>query len=137
MTFKVRKNKGFTLVEIIVTMIVMSTCLMGILMLFSRGTMFISEVQANDLVIDLLEERMEIIRQTQFSGISTSTFVSTGFTQLINPIGNITVDAPPGGLIVPLNRIVRVTVTITWDSPAGQSLTRSLVTYVTAEGISS
>ncbi|MFH1093353.1 MAG: type II secretion system protein [Candidatus Omnitrophota bacterium] len=139
MSFKVRKNKGFTLVEILMTMIILSASLMGIFMLFSKGTMFIAEVQANNLVINMLEEQMELIRQTQFSTIITtpsSTFISAGFTQLSNPQGQILVDSPPEP-VFPISRIVRVTVTITWDSPAGQSLTRSLVTYITDEGISS
>ncbi len=134
MSLKAGKNRGFTLVEILMTMIIFSISLFGILMLFSKGTMFISEVHGNDIVVNLLEEQMELIRQNQFSAIIAlpSTFTLPGFTQLGNPKGYIVVDTPPG-VVIPSNLIVRVTVTITWDS----SLSRSLVTYVTYGGISS
>ena len=139
MSFNINKNKGFTLVEILMAIIVMGTSLMGVLMLFSKGTMFISQVQSNDLVVDLLEEQIELIRQTEFSTIittPTAAFTSSEFTQLSNPVGQILVDYPYG-ITFPNDRIVRVTVTITWVSSLGQSLTRSMVTYITDEGISS
>jgi len=130
---------GFTILEVLVGMIVLGISFLGILMLFSKAVIFIADVQANDLVVDMLEEEIESIRSMPFADIvtGTPTFAPTGLNQLINPAPTVVIDNPYSGIFPYTNRIVRVTVTIAWDSPSGQRLNRSLVTYISDLGISS
>lgn len=136
-----RKNKAFSLVELLVAMVVMGAALGGVLMLFSKGSMFIAQIKSNDVVIDILEEQIEQIRFLEFDDIitnffPTSTFNSIGFNQLDNPSGQIIVDYPFGST-TPNDQIIRVTVTLSWDSSSGMTLSKSLVTYISKGGISS
>lgn len=138
---KSKKSKAFSLIELMVAMMVMGASLAGVLMLFSKGSVFIVQIESNDMVIGMLEEQVELIRQTHFDDIitnffPTSTFNSTGFIQLDNPVGQITVDYPFGST-APNDLIIRVTVTLSWDSDSGRTLSKSLVTYVTSGGMSS
>ncbi|MCG2713212.1 MAG: prepilin-type N-terminal cleavage/methylation domain-containing protein [Candidatus Omnitrophica bacterium] len=138
---KNRKNRAFSLVEVLVAMVVMVATLGGVFMLFSKGSMLIAQIASNDLVIDILEEQVELIRETEFDDIITnffpkSTFSSTGFVHMDNPLGEIVIDYPFGSSI-PNDKIIRVTVTLIWDSSLGRTLSKSLVTYITKGGISS
>lgn len=138
---KNRNSKAFSLIELLVAMVVMGASLGGVLMLFTKGSMFISQIESNDMVVDILEQQIESIRQSGFDDIisnfpHTSTFNSTGFIQLDNPAGQIVVDYPFGST-APNDRIIRVTVTLRWDSSSGRTLSKNLVTYITKGGLSS
>ena len=141
MSIQKRENRAFSLVELLVAMVVMGAALGGVLMLFSKGSMFIAQIESNDMAIDILEEQIELIRLNEFDDIITNffptgSFTSTGFLQLDNPAGVIMVDYPFGST-APNNRIIRVTIAINWNSSSGQTLSKSLVTYVTRGGLSS
>ena len=141
MMLRIKKNSAFSLVELLVAMVVMGVTLGGVLMLFSKGSMFIAQMGSNNLVVDMLEEQAELIRQMQFDDIvtnffPTSTFNSAGFVDLSNPSGQIIIDYPFGS-VAPNDKIIRVTLTLTWDSFSAQTLSKSLVTYITKDGMSS
>ena len=134
-------HEAFSLIELLVAMVVLGTALGGVLLLFSKGSIFIAQVESNDVVIDILEEQAETLRQTEFDDIvanfyPTSNYNSNGFIQLNNPLGRIIIDYPFGSA-PPNDSIIRATISLSWDSSSGTTLTKRLVTYITKGGLSS
>jgi prepilin-type N-terminal cleavage/methylation domain-containing protein len=132
MLFLDRNNNGFTLLEIMFAVLIVGIALVGIALAFSRSSIFITEIRQTSVATQAAQEEIEIIRDMDFDNILAlgSSFTAAGFSSLNNPIGTLTVDNPYGTA-----DMRRVTVTVTWTSPEGRTLSRSLVTLVTRDGI--
>lgn len=128
--------KGFTLVEILVSVIIVAVALTGIAVSLIRSASFITEMKERSTVAYALQEQMEIIRTTSFSDLQTAypdgvsvAFTATGFARLNSPAGTVVADYPIS------SEIMRITLTITWSSSGGRTLSKSMVTYVTDGGL--
>lgn len=130
----INTEQGVTLVEVMISVLILSFVTVGTLAMFAKCSLFAGSIKEHSIVNNGLNERMEEIRNMAFSAItnlgSSSTFTATGFTELSNPTGTVTVDDPFTD-----DDIKRVTVTVTWDTRQGRAMTKSMSAYVANSGI--
>ncbi len=125
-------NKGFTLVEAFLASIVFALSLFAILLATYTEFSFVNKNREKAIASLAAQEEIESIRGRPFDtilGLGTS-FTSSGFSYLKNPVGTLTIDNPYGS-----NDIRKISVMVTWDSLGGQTMHRELVTMVTHHGI--
>lgn len=131
-TFLLRSEQGATLVEVLISVMILSVVIVGTVALFARCSVFAAEIKNHAIVNNALNEEMEVIRGLAYSSITSlsSTFTGTGFSLLHNATGTATVDDPFSN-----SDIRRVTLTVSWNTPQGKSMTKSLTAYFTNSGI--
>ncbi len=131
-------KKGFTLIEITLTVLILIIISIGIVSIFSHGFAISTETREISIATQAAQQQMELIRDMTFDDIlalgtsftfPSSTFPAPGFTHLTNPVGAVTVSSHGD------SNIQKVTVTVSWTSPQGRSSSKSLVTLITREGI--
>lgn len=123
---------GFTLVEALSAAIILG------IGLFVLGTVFLQEFSVINKLREMTlatlsaQEEIEQVRGESFDTIKNlgSSFTASGFNYLKNPVGTVTVDNIYGN-----DNIRRVSVTVSWASRSGATLSKSLVTLVTRDGI--
>lgn len=126
------KKKGFTLVEILVAVVVLGIALCSIACIFPKGLIFITEIRQTAIATQAAQEEMELIRDMAFDNILElgASFTAAGFSELNSPTGTLIIDNP-----YRTDDMRRVTIVVNWTSLQGRSLSKSLVTLVTREGI--
>ena len=133
------KSRAFTLIEVMLAIMIISTAMTGVLMTFTKSTALISQTEEIVLATSILQEQVERIRLRAYDNIISTyypsgTFNSTLFSDLNNPVGTIALDYPYGSGY-PNNRIVRVVVTLNWTSNGGRAMAKSMVSLITDGGI--
>lgn len=120
------KEDGFTLLEVLVAMIIISIGILGLapmLVVSMQGNQFSREVTD---VAYIAQDRLEQLRnQTVITPIplyETTTGIKGIYTRAVN-VSDQTVDGsiPPG--------VYRLSVTVTWTDKQGQSHSSSYLTY--------
>ncbi len=129
---RITSESGGTLIEVLIAVFILSVVMVGIVGLFVQGDIFVTQIKEHSIVNSILNERMEEIRGMAYSSITglSSSFSGTGFNQLHSASGIATVDDPFGD-----TNIRRVTLTVSWTSPQGKSMTKSLGAYFTNTGV--
>ena len=129
--FKKLKS-GFTLIEVLCALFLVSGAIMGTLSVFVDGSNFITELRLHAVALNAANEKLEMIRGMPFDAILVlpSNFIANGFNELDEPTGTIILDNIYGS-----NDIRRITVSVSWNSPRGRILNRTLVTFMTRKGI--
>ncbi len=121
---KLGGQKGFTILEVLVAMIVLAIGLLGLAPMFvmsMRGNQFSREVSETAY---LAQDRIEQLKnQTIISPIPFNETTSSGsYTRTVN-VSDRTVDGtiPPG--------VYRINVTLNWTDKQGRSHSTSYLTY--------
>jgi len=127
-----RCRSGFTLVEVLVSVLILATALTGSLLVFTKSNILISEIQQYAIANQAIKEEIEEIRDLTYAEVlvRSSTFTKTSMANLANAAGTLAIDDALSD-----DDIRRVTATLAWDSPRGRSLSVSSSTYVTNSGI--
>lgn len=124
-------RRGFTLIEVLLSTMIVGVALIILATVFYQGTASIAEMKELSIATLSAEKELEIIRDMSFDSIlalvSPRTFTVTG---LKNPSGSMVIDNPYS-----TDDMRRVSVTVAWTSMYGKSLSKSLVTLVTRKGI--
>jgi len=129
-------RKGYTLVEVLISMVVLGIALVSVAMVFAQSTFMMVDIRQKAVAAECVQDEIEAIRSMSYADIlllNGTAFVAPappGIARFKNPVGAITVDNPLG-----LNNIRRVTVTVGWTSSSGAAMSRSLATLVTKSGI--
>jgi prepilin-type N-terminal cleavage/methylation domain-containing protein len=125
-------RSGFTLVEVLVSVLILAVSLTGALLVFSKSNIFISEIQERLIANQAVKEEVEEIRDMSYASILAlgNTFTTTSMDDLKSPVGTLTIDDALSN-----DDIRRVTATLTWTSMRGRALSTSFSTYVTNLGI--
>ena len=131
-------ERGFTLIEAFAGSVVFAMALFVIGLAIYAEFSFINQNREKALGIMAGQEYIEHIRALPFDEIlaigpswaMASSNKPSAFAYLPNPQGTVTVDNIYGQ-----NNIRRVSVTVTWDSLAGGTKSRRLVTLMTRNGI--
>ena len=126
------KKEGFTLIETMLSAIVLGIALIAFGVAFYGGFIFIDEARQISLAALEAQEEMESIRTMTFTNIlnlrSPYTFTVTG---LASSTGTVTLDNIYGN-----DNIRRVSVKVSWTTRYGKQMTKSLVTLITNRGAS-
>ena len=129
---RIVNNRGTSFVEMLLATLILLIVIVGIITLFSKSTVMANQIREHAIVNSTLNERMEEIRNMDYDDILTlpTTFSTTGFNQIKNAAGSMTLTDSFSNA-----NIRKVTLTVTWTSSSGRSENRSLVCFVTKEGI--
>jgi prepilin-type N-terminal cleavage/methylation domain-containing protein len=133
-----KSRKGFGLIEVLVSVLIIGIGLFIISAVFYTQTRTINQLREKVIATLAAQEELEYIRGMPFTTIINAGTVfpnPSSFTTALkynNPTLNVAVD---NYLNDPGTDIRRVTVTISWQSITGNTLTRSLSTLVMNNGI--
>lgn len=119
-----QEEKGFTIIEVLVAVFVIGVATVGIVMGFSNGLALVREVREIATADRIVQEIMEELRGGENIGNIPPSVEREGTVYEILP------DSSPV-----LTALTQVTVTVEWESHTGRTLSRSLVTYFTEDGI--
>ena len=118
------KVNGFTLVEIMVSILILTVAFAGLALAFSSGLMAIKATRETSDAIQAAQQELEILRNTPFAGIQTHSFsvspLDTNGTVVVESLGT---------------DIKKVSVNIQWTSGSSKSMSKEFLTYITRDGI--
>jgi len=128
-------RRGFTLVEVMISSILLGACLIVIGASFVSGLSFIPNIREISIATMAAQEQLEINRNRSLDQIialgANYNFTTPQLNQLNSAVGTVTIDNPFGN-----NNIRRITATVTWNtSSSGTAVTRQLATLVTRRGL--
>ena len=127
-----RENRedGFTLIEVLVTIMVLAIVLIALFSCFLYGFTVISRMRQASIATQCLQEQLELIRNMPFNDILSldSSFTNESLPLLEDSSGILSLEDSGG------NDIKKLTVSVIW-SYNGRQLRRDLVTFVTRKGI--
>ncbi len=131
-----KKEEGFTLIEVLITMMILSGVMTALLSCFIYGLNIISRMKQTAVATQIIQEQLEDIRDMTYDDIVSlgSSFDNAGFEQLSTwsgceeASGAIAVESSLG------DDIKKITVTVQWTY-RGRAQREDLVTFITREGI--
>ncbi len=131
-----KKEEGFTLIEVLVTMVILSGVLTALLSCFIYGLNIISRMKQTAMATQIIQEELEDIRDKTYDEIVSlgTSFENTRLDQLSAQSG---CEEASGGVVVESSEgddIKKITVTVQWTY-RGRAQREDLVTFITREGI--
>ncbi len=127
-----RENRedGFTLIEVLVTIMVLAIVLIALFSCFLYGFTVISRVKQASIATQCIQEELELIRNMPFDDILSldSSFENESLPLLEDSSGILSLEDSGG------DDIKKLTVSVIW-SYNGRQLRRDIVTFVTRKGI--
>ena len=127
-----RENRedGFTLIEVLVTIMILAVVLIALFSCFIYGFTVISRVRQTAIVTQCLQEQLELIRNMTFNNILSldSSFENESLSLLEDSSGILSLEDSGG------DDIKKLTVSVIW-SYKGRQMRRDIVTFVTRKGI--
>jgi len=128
-------KKAFTLIEILSAVIIVAVGVISVGALFFNSMYFLAEIREISAATQAAHEEMETIRDLPYSDLTamgtSSSFTAAALSNLSQPTGTVTIDN-----IYSNDYIRRVTVTVSWVSLRGRTISRRLVTLVADGGVS-
>lgn len=119
---KTRSRKGFTLLEVLIAAVVLSTGTAAILWAFNAGLYAATDVENVDLALNIAQAKMEEIKNTAFAGLADSgPAADTDFPRFSTTV-NVAEGQDP----------MQVDVTVAWPVKGGETsivLTTLVATY--------
>ena len=124
------KEEGFTLIEVLVTIVVVAVALMALLSVFIYGFNLLSRMKQTAIATQCAQEELENIRNLTFDEIIAlgASFTNDSLTLLENSSGVRTIEDSVGV------DIKKLTISVFWIY-RGQNMRKDIVTYITREGI--
>ena len=121
-------KRGFTLIEVLVTIFIIAVAVIGLVMGFSSGLATVQELKQISVADHIAQEKMEELRggaplqETPHPQEVIQEGTRYFYTITVTPVSGATA-------------LSKVTVTVNFTSHTGRSITRRLVTYFTENGI--
>lgn len=104
-------KKGFTLLEVLITLVILSGGVIAISQAFSTGMLASTDVENVDLALNIAQAKMEDIKNTAFAGLTDSgPAADPNFSRF-----NVTVDVQEG------QDPMQIVVTAAWNVKGGQT----------------
>ncbi len=124
------KEKGFTLVEVLITILLFTVVLTAILSCFIQGFDILMRMKQMTIATQSIQKELELIRNMHYNDILTmdSSFTNDNFSFLENSSGIINLEDSVG------DEIKKLTVSVAWTY-RGRQMRKEVVTYVTKKGI--
>jgi len=118
------QKKGFTIIEVIVGVLIISVAIVGIVIGFSGGLAMVNEIRQVVTADRIAQGIMEELRGGESLGAIPSSLEKDGVTYTIS-VSPSTVQTA----------LTQVTVTVSFKSHTGRNISRRLATYFTENGI--
>lgn len=134
---ELRSQRGFTLVEVMVAVIILAAVFVGFYVNLKQGFASVETSRENLRATQIMEQQMETIRLYTWSQINSNGYVPTSFTSAFTPdtngltrshwvnnlvyTGTVTISANTGMTESYAADHVLVTVSLTWHSDANNT----------------
>lgn len=127
---KKKKQGGFTLIEVLITIFLLGVVLMTLVSVFIYGFTLLARTKQVNLAAQIAQEEVEFIRNNSFDDILTlgTSFTHESLSSLLSGQGTLTIEDGPG------DDIKKLTVSVTWNY-RGIQQSKDVVFYITREGI--
>ncbi len=124
------RNDGFTLIEVLVTLLILTVVLTALLSCFIQGFDILTRMKQMTIATQSIQKELESIRSLPYSDILSldDAFTNDNLTYLENSSGIINLEDSVG------SEIKKLTVSLTWTY-RGRQLRKEVVTYITKKGI--
>jgi len=125
-----KKEAGFTLVEVLITILLFTVVLTALLSCFIQGFDILMRMKQMTIATQSIQKELELIRNMHYNDILTmdSSFTNDNFSYLENSSGVISLEDSVGA------EIKKLTVSVAWTY-RGRQMRKEVVTYVTKKGI--
>ncbi|MDO9464051.1 MAG: prepilin-type N-terminal cleavage/methylation domain-containing protein [bacterium] len=137
----VKLNRGFTLIETMIAILILSVGLIGLFTAFSNGPATIRRTAEISTATKIAQDAMEIIRDSSFATITGwGTFSNQDFTAITGNATQGLANLNSGVVLLSISdfidsNIKQVSITVQWAGAQGQTFSRSITTLVTNGGI--
>lgn len=124
------KEAGFTLVEVLITILLFTVVLTALLSCFIQGFDILMRMRQMTIATQSIQKELELIRNMHYNDILTmdNSFSNDNFSYLENSSGIINLEDSVGA------EIKKLTVSVAWTY-RGRQMRKEVVTYVTKKGI--
>lgn len=119
-----KKEQGFTIIEVLVAVLIIGVATIGIVMGFSNCLAMVENIKQTSVANRVAQEIMEELRGGKKIEEIPASIERKGVVYTIS-ISPFTVSPA----------LTQVSVKVSWQSHTGKTLSRSLVTYFTENGI--
>lgn len=127
---KQSKKGGFTLIEVMITILLLTVVMSAILSCFVQGFDILMRMKQMTVATQGIQRELELIRTMHYSDILSmdNSFTNDSFSYLDNSSGIINLEDSVGA------EIKKLTVSVIWTY-RGRQMQKEVVTYVTKKGI--
>lgn len=119
-----KRRGGFTLVEILISILIAGTALAGLALAFSAGLAAVKATRETYTAIQAAQQDIENMRNTPFDGIQTHSFsippLMTDGTAVVESLAT---------------DMKKVSINISWVSGSGRDMNKDFLTIITRDGI--
>ncbi len=124
------KKGGFTLIEVMITILLLTVVMSAILSCFVQGFDILMRMKQMTVATQGIQKELELVRTMHYSDILSmdNSFTNDSFSYLDNSSGIINLEDSVGA------EIKKLTVSVTWTY-RGRQMRKEIVTYVTKKGI--
>jgi len=123
----VPKNKGFTLLETLMAIVIITIGMTAIISAYNTGILFSSDIENTDIALNIARQEMEEIKKTPFDNIVDSGPTADDIFQ------NFDIEVATSYVPNKNNELKQVDITVSFDAPGGQTdttLTTLVADYV-------
>ena len=127
---KKTREDGFSLLEVLLTTMIMAVALVALLSIFIYGFHLLMKMNQVALAIQCVQEETELIRTKTYDEILSlgSSFTHDNLSLLDNGTGILALESSEG------DDIKKLTVSVTWDFK-GNQMRKDIATFITREGV--
>ena len=125
-----KKEAGFTLVEVLITILLFTVVLTALLSCFIQGFDILMRMKQMTIATQSIQKELEFIRNMHYNDILTmdSSFTNDSLSYLDDSSGIVSLEDSIGA------EIKKLTVSVEWTY-RGRQMRKEVVTYVTKKGI--
>jgi len=110
-------KKGYTLLEVLLTTLVISVGLVSLIWVFTSGISAVSDIEGSELALDIVQANMELVKSKAFTAVDTSAELSA----LISNLGFSNYTVTSGLSVNYASQLIMITITVSWNVKGGSN----------------